>query len=157
MYRSGGDRLDILRSDFERLFDELTGGSARRAHATHDQDSQAVPINIFETDTELVVVAAMPGIEGGNVEVQLDDSRLTLRGEKRGPGQEHMRYLAREWTYGPYERTIELPSGLDLDKANASYGNGVVTVALPRTPARRRRRIEINTQDEKTDRKRPAA
>jgi HSP20 family protein len=147
MDRSGLNRLEYLRHDFERLLDELTGGPARRAHAVNDEDSQAVPINIFETETELVVVAAMPGIEPPNVDVDIDDTRLTVRGEKRGPGQERMRYLAREWSYGPYERTIDLPAGLDIDKANATYGNGVVTIAFPKAEARRRRRIEIKAAD----------
>ncbi len=157
MYRSGWTRIDGLRSDFERLLDELAGGPTDRGRVLHELDSQSVPINVFETDTELVIVAAMPGIESANVEVQVDDSRLTVRGDKRGPGQEHLRYLTREWTYGPYERTIELPPGLDVDRANAAYGNGVVTVAFPKAAARRTRRIEINADPEKSGQKRPAA
>ena len=158
MYRSGSDRLDLLRHDFEQLLDELTGEPVRRARALHDEDTQAVPINMFETDTELVIVAAMPGIEAANVDVQIDDTRLTLRGDKRGPGQDRQRYLAREWTYGSYERTIDLPPGIDLDRANATYGNGVVTIAFPKLETRRRRRIEIRTEGAKAaDRSRSAA
>jgi HSP20 family protein len=141
MNRSGSDRFDLLREDFDRLLDQLTAGAVRPAH----EGEQAIPINVFETDTELVVVAAMPGIESRNVQLELEDSRLTVRGEKRGPGQERLRYMAREWTYGPYGRTIELPRGIDLDRVNATYGNGVVTIAFPKAASRRRRRIAIAT------------
>src|SRR4051794_14717026 len=99
MYRSGWDRLDLLRQDFDRLLGEMTGGSQQHREASGSGDEvQAVPVNIFETDTELMVVAAMPGLEPQNVEIEVNDDRLTIRGEKRGPGQERQRYLTREWS-----------------------------------------------------------
>ncbi len=149
MYRSGWNRIDLLRGDFERLLDELSGRSVpRRPTDQREDEPQAVPVNIFETDTELMVVAAMPGIESPNVDIRVDEGRLTIRGEKRGPGQEHQRYYTREWTYGSYERTIELPIPVDTERAAATYGNGVVTIAFPKAQARRSRRIEIKPEAE---------
>jgi HSP20 family protein len=49
-----------------------------------------------------------------------------------GEGQERISYLQREWSYGPYERTIELPCAVDAKRANVSYGNGVLSVTLPK-------------------------
>jgi HSP20 family protein len=136
--------LDSLRSSVDRLFDELGGRRAERgARDASESEPQSVPVNVFETDTELVVVAAMPGIEAGNIEIEAEDNYLTIRAEKRGPGQERLRYLRREWSYGPYERTIELPREVDIERANASYGNGIVTIALPKSARRRTRKIEI--------------
>lgn len=147
MYRSGWDRLDLLRADFERALDELTAARRRRAAAhVDDHEPQSVPVNVFETESELMVVAAMPGLEGANVDITIEDDRITLRGGKRGPGQENRRYHRREWTYGSYERTIRLPVGVDIDRANATYGNGVVTIALPKAQTRRSRRIEIKPE-----------
>jgi HSP20 family protein len=85
----------------------------------------------------------MPGIEAGNVDIEVDDNYLTIRADKRGPGQERHRYLRLEWSYGPYERTIELPMDVDVERANATYGNGIVTIALPKAARRPARRIEI--------------
>jgi HSP20 family protein len=99
-----------------------------------------------------MVVAAMPGLEADNVEISVENDRLTIRGEKRGPGQENHRYLRREWSYGPYERAVELPIQVDLEKANASYGNGIVTIALPKAASRRARRIEIQLDQKGTER-----
>jgi hypothetical protein len=49
-----------------------------------------------------------------------------------GEGQERIRYLVREWSYGPYERTIELPCAVDAMRANVSYGNGVLSITFPK-------------------------
>ncbi len=154
MNRSGWSRLDAVRSEFERLLDELTGaasGRQRRGWAAEPEagvsdTTQAVPVNVFETDTELMVVAAMPGIEPPNVEVTVEDNRLTIHGEKRGPGQERMRYHLREWTYGAYERTIDLPIAVDGERATATYGNGIVTIAFPKAAPRKSRKIEIRPE-----------
>ena len=49
-----------------------------------------------------------------------------------GAGQERIEYLVREWSYGPFERTVELPCAVDASRANLSYGNGVLAVSLPK-------------------------
>jgi HSP20 family protein len=103
-------------------------------------------VNVFETENEVMVVAAMPGLEARNIDIEIEETYLTVRAEKRGPGQERHRYLRREWSYGPYERTVEVPEGIDIEKANATYSNGIVTVALPRARSRRARRIEISLE-----------
>jgi HSP20 family protein len=139
------DPLESLRTNFSRLFDELAGARPVRGGASEDEP-QSVPVNVFETENEVVLVAPMPGLEAENLDIRFEDRYLTIRGEKRGPGQERHRYLRREWSYGPYERTIELPVDVDADKANATYSNGLLTVALPKAPHRRTRRIEISLE-----------
>jgi HSP20 family protein len=96
-------------------------------------DATAVPINLFENDRELMVVAPMPGVAPEDISIDvLDDGRLTVRARMHGEGQERIRYLRREWSYGPYERTIELPCAVDAKRANVSYGNGVLSITFPK-------------------------
>lgn len=96
-------------------------------------DATAIPINLFESDRDLVVVAPMPGVEPHDISVEItEDGRMTLRAEQHGAGQERIEYLQREWSYGPYERTIELPRSVDARRANLSFDNGVLTLALPK-------------------------
>ena len=97
-------------------------------------DATAVPINVFENDRELMVVAPMPGVAPEDISIDvLDDGRLTVRSRMHGEGQERIRYLLREWSYGPYERTIELPCAVDARRANVAYGNGVLSVTFPKS------------------------
>jgi HSP20 family protein len=99
-------------------------------------DPTAVPINVFENDRELMIVSPMPGVAPEDISIDvLDDGRLTLRAAMHGEGQERIRYLRREWSYGPYERTIELPCAVDALRANVTYGNGVLSVTFPKAGA----------------------
>ena len=99
-------------------------------------DATAIPVNVFQNDRELMVVAPMPGVAPEDISVDVsDDGQLTLRAAQHGEGQERIEYVRREWSYGPYERTIELPCAVDAMRANLSYGNGVLTIALPKTDA----------------------
>jgi HSP20 family protein len=96
-------------------------------------DPTAVPINLFENDRELMVVAPMPGVAPEDISIDvLADGRLTVRSRMHGEGQERIRYLVREWSYGPYERTIELPCAVDAMRANVTYGNGVLSITFPK-------------------------
>lgn len=107
-------------------------------------DATAVPINLYDNPRELMVVAPMPGVAPEDISIDVtDDGRLTLRAAQHGEGQERIDYLRREWSYGPYERTIELPYAVDAMRANVSYGNGVLSVALPRADSTGAGRIQV--------------
>lgn len=96
-------------------------------------DPTAIPINMFDNDRELIVVAPMPGVGPEEISIDVtDDGHLTLRAAMHGEGQERIDYLLREWSYGPYERTIELPCAVDAMRANVTYGNGVVSATFPK-------------------------
>lgn len=96
-------------------------------------DATAIPVNLFENNRELMVVAPMPGVAPEDISIDVtDDGRLVLRAVQHGEGQERIEYLLREWSYGPYERAVELPYAVDAMRANVSFGNGVVTITLPR-------------------------
>jgi HSP20 family protein len=96
-------------------------------------DATAVPVNVFENDRELMIVAPMPGVAPEDISIDvLDDGRLTVRSRMHGEGQERISYIRREWSYGPYERTIELPCAVDAKRANVTYGNGVLSITFPK-------------------------
>ena len=107
-------------------------------------DATAVPVNLFENDRELMVVAPMPGVAPEDISVDvLDDGRLTLRAAQHGEGQERIRYTLREWSYGPYERTIELPVPVEARSANVSYGNGVLSITFRKAGATEAGRLVV--------------
>ncbi len=104
----------------------------------------AIPVNLFQNDRELMVVAPMPGVAPEDISVDVsDDGQLTLRAAQHGEGQERIDHLLREWSYGPYERTIELPCAVDAMRANVSYGNGVLSITFPKVGAQRAGRLLV--------------
>ena len=109
-------------------------------------DATAVPINIFENDRELLVVAPMPGVAPEDIAIDVhEDGRLTLRARQHGPGQERIDYLLREWSYGPFERTVDLPRTVDAGRANVSFGNGVLTISFPKASHMLAARVSVAT------------
>ncbi len=107
------------------------------------EGAQAVPVNVYETDVDLMIVAAMPGLQPDDIEVDVTHDKLNIRAKMRGSMEETKNYLRHEWHYGPYSRTIDLPFPVDAVKANAAYGGGVLTVTLPKAEKTKTHKIKL--------------
>ncbi|CAN5744473.1 hypothetical protein BH20ACT2_BH20ACT2_23550 [soil metagenome] len=90
---------------------------------------QAVPVNMYEADKALVVVAALPGVTPDDVEVSVAGGLLQIVASLRSAAPKD--YLLNEWTYGPYEREIEIPPGFGSD-AQATLANGQLAIRVLR-------------------------
>lgn len=91
--------------------------------------------DMVETDKAIEVSIELPGMEMKDIEVTVNDDMLTVKGEKKIERQvEKKGYYLSERSYGAIHRTIPLPPGVDGEKAQASFKNGVLTIKLPQTP-----------------------
>ena len=90
-----------------------------------------VPVRVYTTDSRIMIAAPMAGLEPEDISVTVADTHVTIRGQERGPRQHERDLLMAEWTVGPYERRIDLPRPVNGALANATYGNGVLVLALP--------------------------
>jgi HSP20 family protein len=105
-----------------------------------------VKSDVVETDKAIEVSLELPGMEMKDIEVTVNDDMLTVKGEKRIERQEEKKgYYLSERSYGAIYRTIPLPPGVDGEKAEASFKNGVLTIKLPQTPEAQAKvkRIEV--------------
>ena len=96
------------------------------------------PIEVFETDDELVVRAELGGLTRTEVDVQVDGDELVIRGARnvaRPVG--HRRYHESRVRYGPFEAAVRLPFPVAVELATADYVDGFLSVALPRLAATR--------------------
>lgn len=107
--------------------------------------AQRVPVNAYQTEDEIVLVAPMPGVEADNIDIQVHGTTVRLAASLRGPHHEDRHYLLHEWTYGPYVRVIELPTEVDASRANASHDNGILVVTLPKLPKSRAVQIPLKS------------
>ncbi|MBC7164421.1 MAG: Hsp20/alpha crystallin family protein [Roseovarius sp.] len=91
--------------------------------------------DVVETGDHIEVSIELPGVEMKDIEVSVTDDMLTVKGEKKIERQEEKKgYYLSERSYGAIYRTIPLPPGVDGEKAEASFRNGVLTIRLPQTP-----------------------
>jgi HSP20 family molecular chaperone IbpA len=94
--------------------------------ATHPQ---VVPVNIYETDEALVAVAPLPGVMAADIEIAVEQGRLTVTAVMRTAAPKN--YLRHEWHYGPYRREVEIPEDFGA-QVTASFGNGQLAIQLGR-------------------------
>jgi HSP20 family molecular chaperone IbpA len=105
---------------------------------------QHVPVKLYRSSARLTAAAPMPALEPPDVSAEVTaDGRLILRGEARGAFKGDKEVLLDEWCAGGYYRELELPTPVDAELGNLTYGNGVVVVALPISAAMRPARLRF--------------
>ena len=117
----------MAESTSERVEERLEQQAERDPSADPSAAPQRVPVNVYTTDSAAVVVAPLPGVMPDDVAIEIDGNRLTLKAEMRSSAPKD--YVVHEWSYGPYERTVELPEGFG-GEATASFGNGQLAVSV---------------------------
>lgn len=91
-------------------------------------------MDVTETDKAYEIAAELPGMSDKNVEVKLADGVLTIKGEKQEEKEEKKKdYYLHERSFGSFQRAFQVPDGVDADKIEASFKNGVLTVTLPKS------------------------
>jgi HSP20 family protein len=90
-------------------------------------------VDCYRTDDppELVVVAEVPGIDPDEVQVVIADRTLSIAGQRRRPRGDGLVYQQMELEYGPFQRRIQLPDGVDPSAARATYDRGLLKIVLP--------------------------
>jgi HSP20 family protein len=109
--------------------------------------ARSVPaIDIAEGDGEYVVTAELPGCKKEDVTLELEENVLTLRGEKRSEREEkkeQRRYVER--TYGSFSRSFTLPPNAEVERIDASFKDGVLTIRIPKAAAAKSRTVDIKS------------
>lgn len=136
-----------LHRDVNRLFEDVFRGFGMPALGGTERSLAWPNLEFGETDREIRFTAELPGLEEKDVDITLEEGVLTLRGEKKSEVEDRDRGYT-ERSYGRFERRIGLPRGIERDKANATFKNGVLTITLPKSEAANEnlRRIPINSQ-----------
>jgi HSP20 family protein len=106
------------------------------------------PVDIYETENELVLKADVPEVDPQNVAIQMENGTLTLKGERRFEEQKNGRGFHRiERGYGSFVRAFSLPDTVDPDKVKADYKNGVLTVTLPKKEVAKPRTVNVQVSN----------
>ncbi|MEE9263141.1 MAG: Hsp20/alpha crystallin family protein [Vicinamibacteria bacterium] len=102
------------------------------------------PVDIFDNDGEIVLKAELPGLKKEDIDINVEDNLLTLRGERKREKEVNDKGVFRsERVYGSFSRSFTLPTTVTADKINASYKDGVLTISLPKAEEAKPRQIAI--------------
>jgi HSP20 family protein len=122
------------------MFDRLFGAPIR----TTASPGGTLPLDIYEREGKLVFKAGVPGIDPKDLEIQIENNVLTIRGETRHEEEsKEEKVYRREVSYGSFSRSVRLPEGLDLDSVDAEFKNGLVTISLPRVPEEKPKALKV--------------
>jgi HSP20 family protein len=134
------EQLADLRNQINRFFEPATG--MRR---TAEFFNGWVPaLDLFEDTDNLVVRAEMPGMKRDQIDICLHDGALTISGERANeePPDQGQVYRS-ERSYGRFHRVLSLPKPVDLEKVQAIYQEGILTITLPKAVEAKPRQVRI--------------
>ena len=122
-----------LRDAMDRLFDDaFTRPFSLMRDGGANWSSPA--IDMYQTDNEVVVKAAVPGFKADEVQINVTGDVLTIKGESKHEEEKKDRsWQIREHRWGAFERSITLPTGVTSDRATADFENGILSITLPKS------------------------
>jgi HSP20 family protein len=146
------DSVGMLQTEVNRAFDDflrmMPAPFAGLPRAFLDE-GQGIRADVVEDDKEVKVTAELPGLDDRDIDVRIGDGMLTISGEKKMDREVNEQgYVLRERSFGRIERSLPLPDGIDADRAQATFKNGVLTVIVPKTSSGQSdaRRIPVSAQ-----------
>jgi len=136
-----------LREAMDRLFEEsfLRPGSL----GVSDSASAMLPMDMYETENDVVVKAAIPGVKPEDIEVTVTGDLLSIKGEFRTESEqkdEKRNYHRQERRYGSFCRQVTLPAGVNADACAADFENGVLTLTLPKVEEAKVKKVQIKSK-----------
>ncbi len=145
----GSDFVQLRQAMQELLQDSFvpSGGSRSPWSTGSGAMARPIPLDVYATPDEAVVIAAVPGMSPENLEITYSDNTLTLSGSLPGAaqseqGQNATWYLRELWS-GQFQRTVTLPFEVDPAQAQASFEHGIVRITLPKADWAKPHKIAI--------------
>ena len=130
----------LVRSPFDAIFDwtpQAAFGVSRRS---------TLGVDAFYDDDNFVVNASVPGVEPDQVNVTFDDGILKIEAAREADHSEKRSdYVIQERSWGLFHRSLRLPDGIEIDRAEATVENGVLTVSIPRSEKSRANKLEVKS------------
>ncbi len=134
-----------LKQEMDRLFERL--GEPKWPDVL-GMGEWSPSLDLSETKDALVVKLEVPGLDPKDIQLELQESLLTVKGEKKQEKEEKdERYHRVERSYGAFARSVRLPVAVDGSKVTATFKNGLLTVTLPKTPAAKGSSIPIKVEE----------
>jgi HSP20 family protein len=138
-------QLSSLRDEIDRLFESPFSALSEGLQPFMSGWSPA--LDLYDDKDNFVLKAELPGMKKEDIQIQLHDGVLTLSGERKEERKSESGDIHRSERFvGRFQRTLTLPSEVDVDKVKANYQDGILTVTLPKSEAAKPKQIQIKTR-----------
>jgi HSP20 family protein len=104
-----------------------------------------LPLDVYTTPSEIILTANVPGLKPDDVEITLEGDTLSIHGEFKAP-MDNVDYIFQERPYGKFSRTLTINVPVDVNKVEASFDGGVLTITLPKAEAARPKTIKVEAK-----------
>ena len=135
-------------SEWNRTMAWMWERHPRRAFQRSQKEKQILELDVYQNPESLTVKANLPNIKSGELEITITGGSLFIEAEtKYGPGELDQEYLLRERRHSSFTRMLQLPSSLDMEKAEAHFENAVLTIIIPKFEETKAKSIRVNVQN----------
>ena len=142
--------LSRMERDMDRMFGNFFGRRLfdfRWPERVREIGVREPAIEVYEEKDDVVVKAEIPGIKKEELEVNVTDDLLTIKGEKKKEEEvKEKGYYYSERSYGAFERSVQIPRAVHADKARASFKDGILEVRLPKTEEAKRKEVKLKVE-----------
>lgn len=135
-------RFDPFR-DVDRMTEQLLGVQSGTARAP-----RFMPMDLYRSADHYVLHADLPGVDPGSVDVNVDNGTLTIAAQRSERTEDGVQWISSERFTGTYMRQLSLGDGIDTERINATYANGVLTLTLPVADRAKPRKVAIAVADQ---------
>jgi HSP20 family protein len=143
-WRPFGGELSSLRREMDDLWRRFFGETPLSRRAAEEWWPT---VDFSETKDSFTVKAELPGMDAKEVDVSISGDVLTIKGEKKKEEEEKDEHHYRsERYYGSFQRSFQLPAGVQADKVEATFDKGVLKVSLPKAEEARKKQIEVKAK-----------
>jgi HSP20 family protein len=134
--------LDQLQREMERYLRHV---SQKKPHTVvFFQRTWQPAVDVYEWEENVVAVVDLSGVKQDEIELAVDRNSLSIRGERRDPGEPlDRRFSCMEIPFGPFERTVQLPAAVNPDTVSATYESGFLRVTMPKAGVPTPRRVTV--------------
>jgi HSP20 family protein len=145
IWNTGLAPLGLLRREMDRLMDDLWSASPDNKSGQATESSWQPPCDVEEAPNHYLLTLDMPGVSKDQIKLEVLDNQIVISGERR---HEQKRNTDTGWyserRQGKFQRSFTLPVGVDADKLEANYQDGILSVYVPKAESAKPRQIKIN-------------
>ena len=135
-------------NDLHRQMDRFFNAPFFRVGSLSDEGRAELwypSVDMFENEDALVIKAELPGLSRDDIDVNIDEGKLTLSGERKSENEvEEDKFYRRERTYGKFVRTFSLPADIDPERIAAEFKDGVLKIEIPKPDEKKPRQITVH-------------